>query len=369
MPKSKSINKQDSVMSKLLSDSTIDIRQFNVGDVVEGMVVSTDAKSILVDVGAKSEGIITSDEFSISQEINENIKPGDTVLAVVIQSDSSQGHLVLSLKRAEKERRWRDIELAYKNGTLVEATILEYNKGGLLVDCFGLRGFVPLSHLDRVHFADNSQKAAGGAESDLKEAMKFLSGRKIKTKVIEFDKEKNRLVLSEKDAVTEYSDLAKEEKLKTVKTGDVLEGIVTGIMPFGVFVDLGGIEGLVHISEIAWEKVSHPSNYYSVGSTIQVKVLGVDEDSKKLALSVKQLSENPWINVNEKYPVGCVVTGKVSKVVPFGAFVNLEKGLDALIHVTETTGPLNEGDDVTAVVTNVDSENQKLALSIKQLQG
>src|SRR3989344_1173655 len=354
MTKAKNVLKQNSIMQKLLEDNVSDIKQFRAGDLVDGIVVSASHKEVLLDVGAKSEGIVTGEELGETDSSYKNLKPGDTVLATVLQAENDQGYIVLSLRRAERERRWRDIENSNKSGSALEVTVIEYNKGGLLVDCMGLRGFVPLSHLDRVHFSDNNAK--------------FASGNVLKVKVIEFDKEKNRLVLSEKDAGSAYSDEAKKEKLGHVTNGDILDGIVTGIMPFGIFVDLDGLEGLVHISEIAWEKVSHPSDYFTVGSKISVKVLGVDEKSGKLALSVKKLTDNPWENVETKYPVGATVKGIVSKVVPFGAFINLEKGLDGLVHVSETEGPLEEGQKVSAVVTLVDGENQKLALSIRQLK-
>jgi len=368
MTKAKNVQRKNSVMQKLLEDDVSDIKQFRAGDLVDGIVVSVSHKEVLLDVGAKSEGIVTGEELGETDSSYKNLKPGDNVLVTVLQAENDQGYIVLSLRRAERERRWRDIENSNKNGTALEVTVIEYNKGGLLVDCMGLRGFVPLSHLDRVHFSDNNAKFASGNEASLKESLRFLSGEVLKVKVIEFDKEKNRLVLSEKDAGFAYSDEARKEKLEHVTDGDILGGIVTGIMPFGIFVDLDGLEGLVHISEIAWEKVSHPSDYFTVGSKISVKVLGIDEKSGKLALSVKKLTDNPWENVETKYPVGATVKGVVSKVVPFGAFINLEKGLDGLVHVSETEGPLEEGQKVSAVVTLVDGENQKLALSIRQLK-
>jgi len=365
MPKSRKIYKKDSAMEKLLAEHGMDVKQFRPGDLVDGVVVSVSHGEVLLDVGAKSEGIVTGEELS---DTYKNLKPGDTVLAVVVQAENEQGYIVLSLQRGEKERKWRDIEDAFKDESVLEVTVLEYNKGGLLVDCMGLRGFVPLSHLDRVHFANDVQKFAGGSEAELKESLSVLAGKVLKAKVIEFDKAKNRLVLSEKDAVSYYSDEVREEKLERVQEGDVLDGIVTGIMPFGIFVDMDGLEGLVHISEIAWEKVNHPGDYHKVGEQVRVKVLGVDPGSKKLALSIKQLTPNPWTSVEEKYPVGTKVSGKVNKIVPFGAFVTLEKGLDGLVHVSETSGPLEEGQKVDAVVTLVDGENQKLALSIRQLE-
>jgi small subunit ribosomal protein S1 len=366
MSKARKIYKESSLMSKLLADRGVDIKQFTPGELIEGMVISVSHGEVLLDVGAKSEGIITGPELGEDKSYL-SLKPGDTILAQVVQSENDQGYIVMSFKRAEKDRKWIDVDDAFKNGSVLEAVVLEYNKGGLLAECLGLRGFIPLSHLDRVHFANDIAKFAAGSEAELKNSLKVLSGKVLKVKVIELDREKNRLVLSEKDALSTYSEEARQEKLSNIKENDTLEGIVTGIMPFGVFVDLDGVEGLVHISEIAWEKVNHPSTYFKVGETVKVKVLGIDDGSGKLALSVKRLTDNPWNNVEDKYPIGTKVKGKVSKIVPFGAFVNLEKGLDGLIHVSETNGPLEEGQEVEVIVTQVDGSNQKLALSVRHL--
>ena len=368
MGKAIKIQKENKVMTELLKEHGVDIKQFKQNDVVEGVVVSASTKEILLDIGAKSEGIISGVELGEDTEYYKNLKPGDTVLATVVQAENEQGYVVLSLKRAEKDRRWTDIENALKNSSTLEAIVLEYNKGGLLVDCLGLRGFVPLSHLDRGHFANDLARFAAGSEAELKTSLTVLHGTTLKVKVIEADRSKNRLVLSEKDAVSSLTEKDKKTKLSKIKIGDDMDGIVTGVMPFGIFVDLDGVEGLVHISEIAWEKVSHPGNYYKVGAPITVKVIGSEDETGKLALSVKQLTANPWERVEEKYPVGTKIKGKVTKVVPFGAFVNLERGLDGLVHVSETVGPLEEGDKVEAMVTQVSKENQKLALSIRQAQ-
>ncbi len=354
-------------MKKLLEDKVVDIKEFTPGELIEGTVVSVSHGEILLDVGAKSEGIINGSELSDEDKSYKNLKPGDKILAMIVQAENELGYIVLSLRRAEKDKRWFDVEAAFKDGSILEATVIEYNKGGLLADCVGLRGFIPLSHLDRVHFANDIAKFAAGSEAELKSSLKVLSGKTLKVKVIEIDKIKNRLVLSEKDALLTYSPQARQEKLANIKVDNVLEGIVTGIMPFGAFVDLDGVEGLVHISEIAWEKVSRPGSYFSVGQKISVKVIGIDDGTGKLALSVKRLSENPWEKAEEKYPVGTKVKGIVTKIVPFGAFINLEKGLDGLVHVSETTGPLEEGQQVEAVITQVDSKNQKLGLSLRQV--
>lgn len=354
-------------MSKLLEGKSIKLKEFRPGDLVEGVVVSIDKNEVLVDVGAKSEAILAASEL-VGESEYKNLKVGDPLVAKVAQAENDQGYLVLSIKKAEKERKWKEAEDAFETGKVLDATIIEYNKGGLLCDCASLRGFIPLSHLDRVHFTNDVAKFAAGSEAELKESLKVLSGKTLKVKVIELDTEKNRFVLSEKEATDIYSQTARQEKLSDITIGDTMEGVVTGIMPFGIFVDLGGVEGLVHISEIAWEKVNHPSDYFTVGQSVKVQVLGVDDISKKLALSVKRLTPNPWETVDAKYKVGSKVKGIVSKIVPFGAFVTLEKGLDGLIHISEADGPLSEGEEVEAVVTQVDGSNQKLALSVKQLK-
>jgi small subunit ribosomal protein S1 len=344
MSKARKVHNEKSAMSKFISDKDLQMKELRVGDMIEGVVVSASHREVLVDVGAKSEGIITGSELADADKSFKSLKPGDAISAKVVQAENAQGYIVLSLKKAEKDRKWKDAEEAFESGSILDAVVIEYNKGGLLCDCLSLRGFIPLSHLDRVHFANDVAKFAAGSETELKESLKVLSGKTLRVKVIELDKEK---------------------RLSEIAIGSTVEGIVTGIMPFGVFVDLDGVEGLVHISEIAWEKVNHPSNYFKVGQKIQVMVLGVDEQSNKLALSVKRLTPNPWVTVAEKYPVGTTIKGKVSKIVPFGAFVTIEKGLDGLIHVSEAESPLKEGDEVEAVVIQVDGENQKLALSTR----
>jgi small subunit ribosomal protein S1 len=196
MSKSKNVHKEDSIMTKLLDDAAVEVKQFNYGDLVEGVVVSVGHGEILLDVGAKSEGIISGEELVDTDKSYKNMKPGDTVMAMVIQSENRQGYVVLSLRRAEKDKKWQVIEDAFHDESVLEVEVLEYTKGGLLVDCMGLRGFVPLSHLDRVHFANDLAKSASGSEAELKDSLRALSGKTLKVKVIEHDKLKNRLVLS-----------------------------------------------------------------------------------------------------------------------------------------------------------------------------
>ena len=365
--KAKKVLKKESSMAKIMGNSPT-LKKFMVGDVVEGSIVAIRENEILLDIGAKSEGVITREEFGEFKASLADLKPGDTLVAQVIQSESEQGYTVLSLKRAERERKWRDIEKMYSQGIDGEAQVIEYNKGGLLVEFMGMRGFVPLSHLDRVHFTNDVAKFAHGSEAEIRESLKVLSGKLLKIRVIEYDKEKNRLILSEKKALEHYSEEARTKRLGEVKEGDTVEGVVTGVMAFGVFVDLDGIEGLVHISEIAWEKVSNPSVYYTVGSKVTVKVMGVDKGSKRLALSIKRLTTNPWEGINNRFKVGQKVKGVVSKIVPFGAFINVEKGLDGLLHISQATGPLQVGQEVEARIIGIEPENQKLSLSLKEEQ-
>ena len=368
MSKSRKVSNDSSVMEKLIGDKGIQIRQYRPGDLVEGVVVSASHDQVLLDIGAKAEGIVSGSELGDGSFGYKDLVPGDTALAAVVQPENSQGYVVLSFKRCEGERQWKMVEDALENEITLKVTVQEYNKGGLLVDCMGLRGFIPLSHLDRVHFAEDIAKYAAGSETELKESLQVLSGKELKVKVIEVDRAKNRLVLSEKEALKSYSDDARKQKLSNIDEGDILTGIVTGLMPFGIFVDLDGVEGLVHISEIAWEKVNNPGAYYKVGQEIEVKVLGIDDETEKLALSVKRLIPNPWEDVQDKYPVGTRINGTVSRIVPFGAFVKVEQGLEGLIHVSEASGPLREGQEVSAVVTLVDKDNQKLALSTRLLE-
>jgi len=258
MSKAKNVRASSSVMDKLIDDHGIQVKQFHQGELVEGVVISVSHDQVLLDIGAKAEGVVSGSEIGEGMSTTSVLEPGDSVLAAVIQPENSQGYVVLSFKRCEKDRQWKVVEDAFENNIALEVVVREYNKGGLLVDCMGLRGFLPLSHLDRVHFAQDIAKYAAGSEAELKESLKVLAGKKLKIKVIEVDKTKNRLVLSEKEATRSYSDEARKEKLALIKIGDVLEGIVTGLMPFGIFVDLDelGRKLTVRVIIIKWGRKS-----------------------------------------------------------------------------------------------------------------
>jgi len=364
----KTTKKSATSMEQLLKTGA-EVKSFRRGQIIEGTVISTVHNAVLLDVGGKGEGIVTGRELEDEDRSFKNLKEGDKVLVSVVQPEDAQGYLVLSLRRSEQIRKWKEMERMKDDGDIVEAKILEYNRGGVLVEMMGIRGFVPLSHMDPVHFAAADTSKAAGSSAEVRERMTNLKGQKIRVKIIELDKKQNRLVLSEKKAekVSEKELVKRAKKLKSLKIGDETKGNVVSILPFGLFVDIDGLEGLVHISEISWEKVNHPGDIYKIGDKVKGKVMKKNEEEGTLEISIKQTLSNPWDNLEERYPVGKKVKGKVSKVVPFGAFVNLEPGLDGLIHVSETVGPIKEGEELEAVVVNVSSKMQKLALSVRKL--
>ncbi len=341
-------------MEELLSNTNRTLKTFRYGEVVEGTVISVGRKEVFVDLGSKSEGIISERDFEDETDSIAGLDVGDTVVASVTQTENDQGYIILSLKRAQSERSWREVEEAFKNESVLEAKVVDSNKGGLVVElASGLRGFVPFSHL-------NSGSSDTSGSPPL--------GQTLSVRVIELNRPINRLVFSEKLA-TLLSDPEIKEFFAGLKPDKKLKGTVTSIFPFGVFVQLKpGVEGLVHISEMSWQRIGHPSEIVKVGDEIEVVVLSVDQEQGKLALSMRPLRKNPWEEVAEKYKVGETIVGKITKTAPFGAFVKLPEGVEGLIHVSETAGPLVEGEEVKAVIINLEPEKRKLGLSIKQLK-
>jgi len=360
--------KRAKTMEDLLEEDFSVPASLRAGSVVEGKVVSITHGEVVVDVGGKSEGIVSGDDLSDESGTCKNLKVGDKVLVTVAQTEDSRGSLVLSFKKAEKERRWAKLQQNFSQGIPFEVGVMEYNKGGILVDVEGLRGFVPISHLNKTHFAQFNKATTAEGPSSANRNLKEVLGETLKVKIIELDKEQNRIVLSEKELESAKIEKEIRERLKKIKVGDVLEGAVIAILPFGLLVDCGGIDGLIHISEVSWEKVQNLSGLYRVGDKVKVKVLTIDEKEGKLGLSVKALMDNPWDKLAGRYQEGAIVKGKVTKIMPFGAFVELEPGLEGLVHVSETVGPLNPGDAVKAMVITIDPQNQKLALSMRKIE-
>jgi len=356
-------------MAELLeqSASPINIKR---GDVVEGVIVRIDQDEILVDIGLKSEGVLSTKELPANgygsfSELHLN----DKVLVYVIQPETQEGHALLSLKRANAERQWRIAEEQYKNGELLKARVIDYNKGGLIVDVAGIRGFVPISQILNLK---REEVASGGENQETAAKLQSMKDKELQLKIIEINRARNRLILSERLAVQEWRQRRREELLDELKPGEVRRGIVSNLANFGAFVDLGGADGLVHISQLAWSRVNHPSEVLHVGQEVEVQVLSVDKDKKKIALSIKRAEVDPWTTVEQRYTPGQVVTGVITKIAPFGAFARIEDGIEGLIHLSELTPgvdpkqTLHEGVPLQLRILRIDAERRRLGLSLRQ---
>jgi small subunit ribosomal protein S1 len=315
------------------------------GQTLDGKVVSVNPKEILVDIGAKSEGVVSGRELDAVREYLKDYKPGDTVAVTVIQPESDSGQVMLSLRQASGEKRWQTFYDKYELEEAIEVKGLEVNKGGLIVEADGIRGFIPSSQFSAQHL---------GKIND-------LIGKMITAKVIEVDKKANRLVLSEKAIHATESQHAMGE----LGPGQEYDGIVSSVLPFGVFVNINGAEGLVHVSEISWEKVTNPADYYKQGDKVRVAVLSVDPDAGKLNLSIKQLMPNPWQELSEKYSVGDKIKGTVTKKSNYGVFVKIDDKVEGLIHSSKVTNPdeFKEGDEIEVVIESLNAESKRIALA------
>jgi len=358
-------------MAALLAESANPI-SIKRGDVVEGVIVRIDQDEILVDIGLKSEGVLSTKELPSSgygsfSELHLN----DKVLVYVIQPETSEGHAVLSLKRANTERQWRIAEEQYKNNELLKAKVIDYNKGGLIVDVAGIRGFVPISQILNLK---REEVAAGGENQETAAKLQAMKDKELQLKIIEINRARNRLILSERLAVQEWRQRRREELLDELKPGEVRKGVVSNLANFGAFVDLGGADGLVHISQLAWSRVNHPSEVLHVGQEVEVQVLSVDKEKKKIALSIKRAEVDPWTTVEQRYTPGQVVTGTVTKIAPFGAFARIEDGIEGLIHQSELTpgtdpkAVLHEGAQLQLRILRIDAERRRLGLSLRQAE-
>src|SRR5436190_791149 len=349
------------------SASPINIKR---GDVVEGVIVRIDQDEILVDIGLKSEGVLSTKELPATGygSFNE-LHMNDKVLVYVIQPETQDGHALLSLKRANAERQWRIAEEQYKNNELLKAKVIDYNKGGLIVDVSGIRGFVPISQILNLK---REEVASGGENQETAAKLQSMKDKELQLKIIEINRSRNRLILSERLAAQEWRQRRREEILDELRPGEVRRGVVSNLANFGAFVDLGGADGLVHISQLAWSRVNHPSEVLHVGQEVEVQVLSVDKDKKKIALSIKRAEVDPWTTVEKRYTPGQLVTGAVTKIAPFGAFARIEDGIEGLIHLSELTpgtGPktiLHEGAQLQLRILRIDAERRRLGLSLRQ---
>ncbi len=345
----------DEEMHALIDET---ITEFDEGDLVNGVIVSIERDEVLLDIGYKSEGVIPARELSIRKDVDpsEIVSQGDEVEALVLQKEDKEGRLILSKKRAEYERAWVDIEHKFKDEEVVYGEVIEVVKGGLILD-IGLRGFLPASLVDLRRVKDLSV---------------FL-GETLESRVIEMDRNRNNVVLSRRVVLEEERRAERQEILTKLVKGQILPGTVSSIVDFGAFVDLGGIDGLVHISELSWNHVNHPSEVVSVGDDVEVQVLDVDLERERISLGLKQTQEDPWKELVKEFPVGSVVTGRVTKIVPFGAFVELGKGVEGLVHISEmASGHVDKPEDMVTVggevqvkVMDVELERRRISLSMQ----
>jgi len=339
-----------------LIDGTI--TDFDDGDLVSGEVVKVERDEVLLDIGYKSEGVIPARELSIRKDADpsEIVKVGDHIEALVLQKEDKDGRLILSKKRAEYERAWVKVEEKFTSGENVEGEVIEVVKGGLILD-IGLRGFLPASLVDLRRVKD----------------LTTYMGNRLEARVIEMDRNRNNVVLSRRVVLEEGRKHERQDILVKLAKGQILKGNVSSIVDFGAFVDLGGIDGLVHISELSWSHVNHPSEVVAVGDPVEVMVLDVDMSRERISLGLKQTQDDPWKQLVKNFPIGTIVEGKVTKLVPFGSFVEIGDGVEGLVHISEMAkGHVEKPEDVVAVgdsvhvrVMDVDTERRRISLSIR----
>ena len=366
---------EPTTMEELLAEQDSDIKSFKHGDVVEGNVVRIDKDEILVDIGAKSEGVVSNRElFGRHGEGQAPLNIGDTVLVYVLQPESPEGHAVLSLRRAGLERKWRAMQEQFETGVIIEAPVIDHNKGGLIVDC-GIRGFVPISQIvDFPRRPQNDQPR--DAAQEIAEKLQPFVGRKLRLKILEVNRKANRLILSEKVALYEERREKRDELFSSLEVGQKVTGSVRSIAPFGVFIDLGGIDGLVHKSELSWNKVNNPESGYQVGEEVEAEVIDINHERGRISLSIRRLQPDPWHTTVADFNVGDVIDGSVTKLVNFGAFVRVRDGLEGLIHISELSHQrvvhpgdvVHEGQSLKLKIISLDSERHRLGLSLKQAE-
>jgi small subunit ribosomal protein S1 len=338
------------------------LRDFKDGDIVEGEIVKIDRDEVLLDIGYKSEGVIPAKELSIRHDVdpNEVVKVGDHVEALVLQKEDKEGRLILSKKRAQYERAWGRIEEVMTSGGTIKGPVIEVVKGGLILD-IGLRGFLPASLVDLRRVRD----------------LHPFVGQELEAKIIELDRNRNNVVLSRRAFLEESQSEGRKKFLESLQKGERRKGTVSSIVNFGAFVDLGGVDGLVHVSELSWKHVDHPSEVVQVGQEVEVEVLDVDLERERVSLSLKATQEDPWKEFERMYSAGEIIDGQVTKLVPFGAFVRVAQGIEGLVHISEISDQhieapesvLSVGDQVRVKVIEVDVPRRRISLSMRQVGG
>ncbi len=354
-------------MEDLLQQEQFGLKSFARNETVEGTIVAITDTEMLVDIGGKSEAIVPQRDLeALDPKFRSGLQVGDKVMAVVVRPQTAEGHIVISLARAELEKDWREAERLHKTQEVFDGLVTGYNKGGLIVRMGKLRGFVPASQLANEH-----QRKGDDSE----QVWADLTGKTLPLKVIEIDRKRNRLILSERAALREVREGQKERLLDSLREGEVRKGVVTSVCDFGAFVDLGGADGLIHISELAWGRIAHPSEVVKVGQEVEVYVLSVDHERKRIGLSLKRLEPEPWDLVEQRYRVGQLVEGVITKLTSFGAFARIDDAIEGLIHISELsddriTHPkeiVKEGETHTLRILRIDSQKRRMGLSLKRV--
>lgn len=334
------------------------VKQLTIGEPVVGTILSVKKHEVLIDLGPLGVGLVPRREVGFSRNLNV----GDEVTASVVDTELENGYSLLSLRKAAKERGWEEVAAKQEAGEIIEVTPYDANRGGLLVEFEGVRGFLPVSQLSAEHYP----RVGGSDKDEILQRLNTLINQPMKVRILDADRKANKLIFSEKEAIKE----GLAERFEKLKVGDTVKGVVTGVVDFGVFVNVEGIEGLVHISEISWERVNNPGDYVKVGQNIEAKIISIDKD--RLSLSMKQLTKDPWLDEVEKFKPGEKVEGTITRITPFGAFVQISPAVEALVHISELGGgsdvdpekvfTLNERKEFT--VLEVDKDNRKISLSL-----
>jgi len=345
-------------MDELLAGS--EVKQLETGDVIEGTVESIRKHQVWIDLGPRGVGVVMRREVGHGQQL----EAGQAVTVSVLDPEMEEGYALLSMRRAAKDRGWDEVQRIFDAGEIVEIVPYDANRGGLLVELEGIRGFLPVSQLAAGHYP----RVSGADKDEILQKLNALAGKPIRVRVLDVSRKDNKLIFSEKEAVKDDM----QARFAELKVGDVVEGIVTGVIDFGAFVNVDGIEGLIHISEISWERVENPRDYVKVGETVKAKIIAIDKD--RLSLSLKQMSEDPWLKEVKQFNKGDVVEGKITRITPFGAFVQLSSSVEALVHVSEMGDDdnidpekifqLNEKKEFK--VLDIDTDARKISLSLKR---
>jgi len=366
-------------LDKYLDELETFPKTFEKGEVIKGKVMRVREGEVLVNVGGRAEGVISGRELSLDGK-REKLNPGEELLVYVINPENDKGQLELSIRKTGEARKWQKLDKVYEEGEALEVDVIEANNGGVIVSISDIddnfRGFIPSSQLDNSRiYPLSAYDDKKDASRELQKKLSGLINETIKAKVIEINKKKNRVILSEKLVTAELDLDKREETLKSCKVGDILKGEVTGIAPFGLFVNAQGLEGLVHLSEISWDKVERPADFYKVGDKVKVKIIGIEDDGRRIAYSIKQLQQDPWDKIIKKYKIGQVVKGEIQKIVEYGAFVRIEDEVNGLIHISELSDGLvtdpskfvEVGKVYDLEIISISKSERHLGLSLKKV--